>query len=425
MRKFIKTSFNYQFNIGETYPYVIVLIIFFLPLYPKLSNLFIGLLIILWLSENQWKWKIEQIKHSFGFLLLTIFLFLFCLGIISTDNILAELKQIEKRLSLVFIPLILLSSKHFNNSYKKSLWKYYGAFVLTTNVLTSYTFYQVFNILITSGEIPVVGSEVSDMTLIHRPYLAYFSLISSTICFYHLVYFRSSLKKKLFYILSYLLCIGVIIVLVARSAIAILVVVHIYILFKIIVKERKTFILFSIISSIICIISVIGLLNYDRFTSRFELLLQGKEEPRILIWNCSYKIIKSVDFNVLIGLGSNNETQNQLNECYKNEFLNRSYWGWVYEHGYNFNTHNEFINLFITFGLVGLTVFVSLLFFLFVKSWRLENIIFQSFIIIFTLCCLTENFMARQNGIVPFSIFAALIIAEYNQNKLADSKQKS
>lgn len=417
MRKFIKTSFNYKWNIGEIYPYVIILIIFFLPIIPIISNLFIGLLIILWLFENQWEWKIKQITNSFGFLLITAFFCLFCLGLIETDNILPELKQIEKRLGLVVIPLILLSSRHFNYSYRNSLSKYYIAFVMATNVLSLYSFYQVINILIVNGEIPVVGREVSNLTLIHRPYVAYFCLISSVICFYHIISLKGSLRKRLFYILSYLLCIGVIIVLVARLAIAIFIIVHIYVLFKTLVKERKTFILFSIISILICIISVIGLLNYSRFTSRFELLLQGKEEPRILIWNCSYNIIASEEFQMLLGYKSVNVTQNQLDECYKNEFLNGSYWGWIYEHGYNFNTHNEFLNLFITFGLLGLIIYIFLLFFLFGKSWRIKNIIFQSFIIIFTLSCLTENFLARQYGIVSFSIFAAFILVEYNQHK--------
>ena len=122
-----------------------------------------------------------------------------------------------------------------------------------------------------------------------------------------------------------------------------------------------------------------------------------KGEPRIVIWNCAANIIKAPGFNHLIGLFSNVKIDAELTDCYSsNEVLSGPYW-WAITRRYN--THNQFLWFYISYGIVGLTFFLMVFAGHAYNYFKAKNIFSLFFIIIFLFQCFFENVLGRQLGI--------------------------
>ncbi|WP_128548056.1 O-antigen ligase family protein [Larkinella soli] len=85
----------------------------------------------------------------------------------------------------------------------------------------------------------------------------------------------------------------------------------------------------------------------------------------------------------------------------------------LYSRLYNFpfqtyNTHNEYLNLWLSFGLCGLLLFLAVLTVQFVRAMRWQNRLYVSLLLILSITFFTENVLARQQGIVFYAFFSSL-----------------
>lgn len=113
---------------------------------------------------------------------------------------------------------------------------------------------------------------------------------------------------------------------------------------------------------------------------------------RLGIYHCSIEVIKN---NFVFGTGTAN-LQSQLNSCYSTIGIKRLYQE-------NFNTHNEYLNIFAALGIIGITIFLLLIIFSFKSAWH--NPYHLIFLGLFCLICLTENLLSRQQGVFFFALF--------------------
>jgi O-antigen ligase len=82
----------------------------------------------------------------------------------------------------------------------------------------------------------------------------------------------------------------------------------------------------------------------------------------------------------------------------------------------SYNTHNEYLNQWICFGLAGLLYFISV-FVLHIKKAHLQkNLLYYAFLLVVMVSCMTENILSRQSGIIFFAFFGALF---YYSNQLS------
>lgn len=123
-----------------------------------------------------------------------------------------------------------------------------------------------------------------------------------------------------------------------------------------------------------------------------------KLEPRYYIWGCAKDIIKD-ESPSLFGHGFV-LTQEKLNACYANsqKFYNKSQQNWFIDE--KFNTHNQYLNFYLSSGLLGLTVFLTACLFCLLNGinsfYALAlNISILSFL-------LFENVLSRQMGVELF-----------------------
>ena len=73
----------------------------------------------------------------------------------------------------------------------------------------------------------------------------------------------------------------------------------------------------------------------------------------------------------------------------------------------SYNTHNEYLNIWLSFGILGILFFAGLLFFHFRKAYLMGNLLYVYFLVLICCCFLTENILDRQRGVVFFALLGA------------------
>lgn len=118
------------------------------------------------------------------------------------------------------------------------------------------------------------------------------------------------------------------------------------------------------------------------------------------ITRCTLHLVKE---HWLTGIGQAN-TQPALDDCYagfgRTVLLNGSY-----------STHNQLMHWWLSFGIIGLILFIAYFFVLIHRAWRCKDAAHLGMLVFILLCSLTENVISRQWGLVLFACFNALFVA--------------
>ena len=105
----------------------------------------------------------------------------------------------------------------------------------------------------------------------------------------------------------------------------------------------------------------------------------------------------------MTGIGQAN-VQARLNQCYERfgepGLLDGSY-----------GTHNQLLHWWLSFGLFGVVLYVIYFGTLWSTAWQRKDAGHRGCIIRILLCCVTENVLTRQWGIVLFTSFNALFLS--------------
>jgi O-antigen ligase len=116
---------------------------------------------------------------------------------------------------------------------------------------------------------------------------------------------------------------------------------------------------------------------------------------RAAIYNCNYKV---GFIEPILGLGPG-DVQKNLNECYQNNFQTTAFDKGI------FNSHSQLLFYWVSYGFVGLLVFLGVYFLFVRKALSRKQHLYLSFLIFLALCSLSENILNRNTGIMIFSIF--------------------
>ena len=155
------------------------------------------------------------------------------------------------------------------------------------------------------------------------------------------------------------------------------------------------------ILSVIALVSIVVVLSlkFDYLSLKFDKIVNSKgqiTEERFGRWGEILNVFIEKDSRLI----------------YRRAYYNGGYDLALKE---NYNAHNQYLEFFVSNGIIGLFVFLYVLF-LFVKQTKLkENAL--HFFVIFTLFSLTETFMGRSQGVMVFSFFYAFLIVYYTPVK--------
>ncbi|WP_159025554.1 O-antigen ligase [Aquimarina sp. Aq78] len=165
-------------------------------------------------------------------------------------------------------------------------------------------------------------------------------------------------------------------------------------------KIRKKYIL------VIFLLVSISLLiaYYFNFLNRFVAIPDSINE-RVTIWQGWWNVFRESPF-FGYGTGDAQQALDQGNYLLGNDFF-------IF---YKYNTHNQYLDILLRYGIAGFSVFLLMLFQSYKIAYQNRNALLLIFLILICIFFLTENILQRQHGIVFFSFFY-LLLSDQNFNE--------
>jgi O-antigen ligase len=283
--------------------------------------------------------------------------------------------------------------------------------VLGTFIAVIYSLIKIGIIVIQTTTFDFAKGPIINETLpVQRLYLGLLCTISLILVLDR--FFKNRQKLNLFLAVLFTLFVFLI---AARIAIISVLIVIIYYVFIMIKAKYKYIVLLLIISTT----SMAVLLNNnlskrilhldDTFRESYVDKI-AMHEPRFLIWKYSYEALQST--NLFLGNGFNRTEEKLVSSYKKIPQLKKSAW-FINK---RFNTHNQYLDIALSQGFIGLSLFLIFLFQLFVIAKKSHS----DFLLLLSalIYMLVYNNFHRVIGVYIFSLIFIFILEKSNYQKL-------
>ena len=134
-------------------------------------------------------------------------------------------------------------------------------------------------------------------------------------------------------------------------------------------------------------------------------------EMRQLIFQTDMALLKE---NWLYGLGPFALEEKMNQAFYLFSLMHQQSFGF-------YNTHNEYINQWLCFGVVGILYFMTLLGVHGIRAFHTRNHLYIGSFLLLVICFMTENILSRQHGILFFALFMGVFYFQKDPSKTAVS----
>jgi|TARA_B110000240_G_scaffold90841_1_gene103243 O-antigen ligase len=397
------------------YPYVFILLYLIIPFdeYVRaLPNILMAILVIAFpflITKNDFKKLLKKPT-----LLLVSFIVFLLANSLFQGRFEQDFGYIKTMIIPIGIVILYLPIADFKKLKK--------AIIFSSFIAMVYTFIQFLILINQNSEVTIAFfQETVDALLIDRIYVGLLCVLSI------LISYRSLTKEyhpdNKYYFVS--IIVNILYLLLVMSITALVILFVLIVLRQFYGKDKKLRLLIT--SVVLIAIFITGHLKYQ---SAFEDLLQESRDVfkvtytestlplgyRAVIWDCVSKISDEGSIG-LFGIGFK-ETKNRLLSCYNSEiednatkqnFINK-----------RFNTHNQYIDFYISAGPISLLLFIGILLFLFIKNQK--KYFPTALLITFVLFGLAENYFHRQVG--AYYVGFILVILLINNTALTSSELK-
>lgn len=370
-----------------------------------------------WIAENKSGLNKELFFKNRPGVLFLLFVTLFiwqAFGLLYAESTSTGFERLFKRLSFVIFPMVLF---------------YPGAVVRKniTLILRIFAFSTFIYVLICFGEalynsLHIVndkwvfmphpleydyenyfyGMRFSDP--VHPSYLSMYVILSVLILFESLFDNSLSVIKKSGISLVIFIFLITLYMLSARAGILVAIIVFpVYFLFKL-YNHFPKWVVLGLILLLVLLFAFFAVKNgrvsnsIDNISNQ-RIAETFKKDPRVQIWQSAYGVIRR---NPIIGVGTGDATSEL-----KEEFATRGYIDGYYD---NLNAHNQFLEIWLENGIIGLLIFISIFFYMSYIALKQRNILLGLFIISTIIFFIFETMMNRLGGISFFSLFSFLLI---------------
>jgi O-antigen ligase len=389
----------------------LTIILFLYPLFHQRAQILLigawvfGSLYYCFLHKTYREFNIKKGK-TLAFLSAIYIMYIMEFILIPSKNIIASYLE-TGALLFVFPLLIILNFKTISKTFLNAILVSYTTSISLLNIkilviILNQGFFELLNK--DSFYHPLFRTIFSSEADIHLPYLGLMYQFAVLIIIYGVIKKRKNLKLSVLILLTlnvFLLILSSFLFSARMSIIASFCAAT-YMLFNI--EKNKKFRFRFILTSLILAVSLSFLSPIKRrIIEVFETSWKipdssfngnhSKVNFRYVIYKCSADILKE---NFMFGVGLSN-VQKKLNEHYKDI----EYVGFDDFNVKKYNSHNQYIDFFMAYGILGLFGFV----FFILRGWSSKDVLYQSFIIMMLLCFLTENILYRQAGVVFYVLF--------------------
>lgn len=392
-------------NIFEkSYNYLFLLLVLALPFSMALPNiLLIPIILLLIIDYKNIDFSIltsSTLKYIY-LLIIYIYIKAFFNNSLSDDQ-----NILSRYFFLLIIPVIILK---VNDIKKVKL-----SIIFSIHTLIIFAFYKMLVYFIHFGNLPLAdGLQVNEILPLERPYAGFLSLISIILSFEMFTKF----KKNIFLVLMLLPILFIAIISARNSIITLFVLAVVYFLYYFNVTKKVKIISISISIALITLLAVTNKNVLSRFHIEKDINTTISKivifEPRYIIWPCGITLTQNDDFNHLTGFESEKAISLKMKSCYSERISNNSRRTWFLER--NFNTHNQFLGLYLSSGIIGLT----LIFLFFIASFLKErhNFFCAAVLISFFFFFIFENVLSRQFGCYIFAIYMSIFLLKIPEHE--------
>ena len=381
--------------------------------FPRLQTIFISIAFLLTFFTGEFShFKQRVLKNP----LAGSFLALFFLGLISllwTENMDAGLKAIEIKFSFlafsIFLPLIFFKNNKFNQVLN-ILTVSSVVYIFLSFARAVYFYYQTNDLSVFYGS--ALGFRVSqEGPFVHPTYVSFYFLTLTLIWGKNLIdgskeiSISSSIGK-----IGLLFCFIVFLFFCSSKAGLLGLGIVVLLLLVFFAKKEKKILQSVGVLLLFVLITCIGVYNTNLKTKLEQAYIEFTNPDlkpdanlkstgaRIWIWKASKELIKQ---NTLLGVGIG-DTKDELSKMYKTmgiKTLEKS----------NLDSHQQFLQTFLTLGVLGISLLLLIFVILFYLSYKQKNFILFGFTLLYFVFGFTESMLETQAGILFFVFFTFLL----------------
>lgn len=405
-----------------------------LPWYIFSNSVCIVLLFVVWLAEGNFRQKWDRWRENRWVWPFVIFFLLHALGLLYSENLSSGLFELEKKLSLVVLPILAATGLPLNKASFRTLSNGFIAscfvLVLASMLGSAVALFQTVK--------PIQNFDPETDSLFHSlfpgrseaweyfsyielgkgfdTHPSYFSLylIFCILLILHQIF--NSEKVRPFQFITLILFTFFIALLSSRMAVVSLVTT---VTFAIAVNSKGRWMLPTRMAALTCFLAFLLFSIWINPVSRFRIWVEPRSTQltfdnqthywnsvnlRLLEWSASSNVIKT---SWPIGTGTG-DAQAHLENYYAKYDLGIFHMA--------LNGHNQYLQTFVELGLLGIA---ALLLCFYLPAYRAfqHNPLHFMFILLFGLMCLSETMLARQKGIVFFALFQSLFLITHSDDR--------
>lgn len=350
---------------------------------------------------------------------------LFCYFLISVLIFGGSWSLIERRLTLIIIPIIFaLNLNYFQYKLRDKIYiSFVGANILATIICVIRAFIRAVNIVegkiffdakvLKDTDYDFMTSSIMGGNYFFSSELSYFLdstyfalyIVFSQVLIIELLKKNWRVHQKRILIFCYFFLFVPLFLLSSKAGIFCSLIILLYFILSLKTEVRNKLIF---LCSLWFIIIMLFLLNprikvfmdtIGDTISTFDPKAKYGHSLRILSWDASLEIIKS---NWLVGVGEGNK-ESKLLEMYQIK-------GYDEPAKEMHNSHNQYLDFLLGGGVIGLGIFLCGLISLNVFSFRTKNFLLIAFIFVFSFAALFENLLTRYSGNLFFAVFVTLLL---------------
>ncbi len=353
------------------------------------SIILLGLFWLLMYSGFSDKKKYLKLNYK-KFFATSAFFIISLIGLLYSNDFNSGLNELYVRLPMLVFPIVIFSTNLTNDSFLFS-WKYFSYATLTTSILALFSaFYLKYNHL---GDY-FFYDRFSILTNKHATYYAMFISISILFFVYQLIHNKRHFVFNIFFVVFLVYTLLIVSNRISFIALAI----SLLVLFFGYLKNYKLKLLFSTLT----IISIFILFQSQNLQKRFSTNNWDKHqrndiELRSLLWKLAGEEILD---HPIIGMGTGSNRKKLYQKYLDNQYQI------AYEQQYN--AHNQFIDMTLDFGIIGLIIFIISMMYIFfqIRHNYWKTALFSIFIVFM----FTEVIFNRHSGITTFTLFVSLML---------------
>ncbi len=402
---------------------------FSIPFSYAFNSICFGLLFVYsfnWFEKSKFSFSMRRV-YSIHLLFIAYFIIQF-IGIFYTDNQERGLNYVLKNVILLILPITFINlSKVFDK--RKLFLSFSGLIIGLLFVLFSAHLNIIFKIINNDlglkslfTQFVRVGFVNKAIVEIHPPYFALLVVFSVVLMFKINLNVKKSLEVVIKNIMMLYLILSLYQISSFMSMLLLCFLILLYIFYLIKYKKLTKLILVMTVFLTIIFIGKIsfnkGIKEYSGGTlfKRIEWsFLKGKgDTSRPENWESVLKVSKN---NFLFGIGSDGgieklqKHRNEISESFKNKH----------------NAHNQYLEVLLRFGIIGLSLFLIIVYKLFQAAFDSRDKSFCWFIIVCSISFITESYLQRQIGLTFFVLYSLLFYTFYNFDslKILQANEKS